>query len=140
MPIGNKRVGLLLCKVAFKILKSRVKREFQARFRENVGVKFPCVTRLAGVLFQRRIIIVQLGNAIIVTKNELNERPPTNSNVVPCPGRFSPVKNNIILQGNKIMYERYSPKSHQMPGSVPSLIAYKQKNNKMKVRLYRPKI
>ena len=28
-------------------MKSRVKGDFQARFRENVGVKFPCVTRLA---------------------------------------------------------------------------------------------
>jgi len=27
-------------------MKSRVKRDFHARFRENVGVKFPCVTRL----------------------------------------------------------------------------------------------
>ena len=27
-----------------------VKREFQARFRENVRVKFPCVTRLAASL------------------------------------------------------------------------------------------
>ena len=27
--------------------KSRVKGDFQARFRENAGVKFPCVTRLA---------------------------------------------------------------------------------------------
>ena len=28
-------------------MKSRMKREFHVRFRENVGVKFPCVTRLA---------------------------------------------------------------------------------------------
>jgi hypothetical protein len=28
-------------------MKSRVKGDFQARFRENVRVKFPCVTRLA---------------------------------------------------------------------------------------------
>jgi hypothetical protein len=27
-------------------MKSRVKGDFQARFRENVRVKFPCVTRL----------------------------------------------------------------------------------------------
>ena len=27
-------------------MKSRVKGDFQARFRENAGVKFPCVTRL----------------------------------------------------------------------------------------------
>jgi hypothetical protein len=27
--------------------KSRVKGDFHARFRENVGVQFPCVTRLA---------------------------------------------------------------------------------------------
>jgi hypothetical protein len=29
--------------------KSRVKREFQARFRENVRVKFPRVTRLYAI-------------------------------------------------------------------------------------------
>jgi DNA-directed RNA polymerase specialized sigma24 family protein len=27
-------------------MKSRVKGDFHARFRENVGVRFPCVTRL----------------------------------------------------------------------------------------------
>ncbi len=32
-------------------MKSRVKGDFQARFRENAGVKFPCVTRL-GVIGQ----------------------------------------------------------------------------------------
>ena len=31
-------------------MKSRVKGDFQARFRENVGVKFPCVTRLADIV------------------------------------------------------------------------------------------
>ena len=31
-------------------MKSRVKGDFQARFRENVGVKFPRVTRLAHIL------------------------------------------------------------------------------------------
>ena len=31
-------------------MKSRVKGDFQARFRENVRVKFPCVTRLAVIL------------------------------------------------------------------------------------------
>jgi len=31
-------------------MKSRVKGDFQARFRENVRVKFPCVTRLADIL------------------------------------------------------------------------------------------
>jgi acetyl esterase/lipase len=31
-------------------MKSRVKGDFQARFRENVGVKFPCVTRLVAIL------------------------------------------------------------------------------------------
>lgn len=32
---------------ATKNMKSRVKGDFHARFCENVGVKFPCVTRLA---------------------------------------------------------------------------------------------
>ena len=31
-------------------MKSRVKGDFQARFRENVGVKFPRVTRLYAIL------------------------------------------------------------------------------------------
>ncbi len=34
-------------------MKSRVKGDFQARFRENVRVKFPCVTRLAENFEQR---------------------------------------------------------------------------------------
>jgi len=34
-------------------MKSRVKGDFQARFRENVGAKFPCVTRL-GVSVQKK--------------------------------------------------------------------------------------
>ena len=35
-------------------MKSRVKGDFQARFRENVGVKFPCVTRLPAMLGPHR--------------------------------------------------------------------------------------
>jgi len=31
-------------------MKSRVKGDFHARFRGNVGVKFPCVTRLAVIV------------------------------------------------------------------------------------------
>jgi len=31
-----------------------VKREFQARFRENVRVKFPCVTRLWAIVEKNR--------------------------------------------------------------------------------------
>jgi len=31
-------------------MKSRVKGDFQARFRENVRVKFPCVTRLWAII------------------------------------------------------------------------------------------
>jgi hypothetical protein len=39
--------------VWFINMKSRVKGDFHARFRENVGVKFPCVTRL-GISFPER--------------------------------------------------------------------------------------
>ena len=35
-------------------MKSRMKGDFHVRFRENVGVKFPCVTRL-GENFGNRI-------------------------------------------------------------------------------------
>lgn len=35
---------------ATKNMKSRVKGDFHARFCENVGVKFPCVTRLANIM------------------------------------------------------------------------------------------
>ena len=34
-------------------MKSRVKGDFQARFRENVGVKFPCVTRLPVINYEK---------------------------------------------------------------------------------------
>jgi hypothetical protein len=34
-------------------MKSRVKGDFQARFRENVGVKFPCVTRLVEIITKK---------------------------------------------------------------------------------------
>ena len=36
--------------IARRILKSRMNREVHVRFCEDVGVKFPCVTRLAAVL------------------------------------------------------------------------------------------
>ena len=36
-------------------MKSRVKGDFQARFRENVRVKFHCVTRLGDILERQKI-------------------------------------------------------------------------------------
>lgn len=41
-------------------MKSRVKGDFQARFRENVGVKFPCVTRLGVMLSKRTEIKINI--------------------------------------------------------------------------------
>jgi hypothetical protein len=44
-------------------MKSRVKGDFKARFRENVGVKFPCVTRLYAIRALQNIsLIINMDN------------------------------------------------------------------------------
>ncbi|MGA2318929.1 MAG: hypothetical protein ABSG71_21480 [Thermodesulfobacteriota bacterium] len=39
---------------------SRMNREVHVRFREGVGVKFPCATRLRNPLFQRLLPVINL--------------------------------------------------------------------------------
>ena len=41
--------------IARRILKSRMNRAVHVRFCEDVGVKFPCVTRLGAVLFYLKV-------------------------------------------------------------------------------------
>lgn len=78
-------------------MKSRVKGDFHARFRENVGVRFPCVTRLCAFLRRyettdrnavdfKRVFLE--GGGINVSDREKNQRE------IPKPIRF--IKINII--------------------------------------------
>ena len=52
-------------------MKSRVTGDCQARFRENVGVKFPCVTRLSSTLKEVH------SNNILNNKTELQSSQKT---------------------------------------------------------------
>ena len=54
-------------------MKSRVKGDFQARFRENVGVKFPCVTRLVAMSGQPQ--------STGITRHRKNKKIPTHKEI-----------------------------------------------------------
>ena len=60
-------------------MKSRMKGDFHVRFRENVGVKFPCVTRLAVILkteiIKMKMYFILIFIAFISCNNSTKQNP-----------------------------------------------------------------
>ena len=63
-------------------MKSRVKGDFQARFRENVGVKFPCVTRLAVTIEDMKFTLSTFLVLFIFSCKHNQEKEAINNNKI----------------------------------------------------------